>query len=165
MRRDNPAIHVMDEIQGCLYGKPFGIPLIGTEKTMNSIDRKKMLEKFKQIYNPNNMILCVVGNADFNYICDYAEKNFGNSTGKVPEHKFDLRNEIKICKRVGIDQANLIFAYHTPLASDKKSNATEVLSCLMAEGMSSRLFSEIREKRNLAYAIKGDSNICKRFSY
>ncbi len=31
--------------------------------------------------------------------------------------------------------------------------------------MSSRLFSEIREKRNLAYAVKGESNINKDFAY
>ena len=31
--------------------------------------------------------------------------------------------------------------------------------------MSSRLFSEIREKRNLAYSIRGGSNLSKRFSY
>ena len=36
---------------------------------------------------------------------------------------------------------------------------------MMAEGMSSRLFSEIREKRNLAYAVKGDSAITKDFAY
>jgi predicted Zn-dependent peptidase len=35
----------------------------------------------------------------------------------------------------------------------------------MAGGMSSRLFDEIREKRNLAYVIKGDTNINKNFAY
>jgi predicted Zn-dependent peptidase len=40
-----------------------------------------------------------------------------------------------------------------------------VLSSLMADGLSSRLFNEIREKRNLAYAIKGESNINKTFAY
>jgi predicted Zn-dependent peptidase len=35
----------------------------------------------------------------------------------------------------------------------------------MASGMSSRLFHEIRDKRNLAYSIRGDSNISKFFAY
>ncbi|MBU2496763.1 MAG: insulinase family protein, partial [Nanoarchaeota archaeon] len=48
---------------------------------------------------------------------------------------------------------------------DKKSDAAKVLATLMAGGMSSRLFSEIREKRNLAYAVKGDSIITKDFAY
>jgi predicted Zn-dependent peptidase len=59
----------------------------------------------------------------------------------------------------------LIYAYHVPIAIDKKSYSAIVLNSLMADGMSSRLFSEIREKRNLAYAVKGDSNINKNFAY
>jgi len=59
----------------------------------------------------------------------------------------------------------LVFAYHVPLAKDPKHHVAEVLSAVMAEGMSSRLFSEIREKRNLAYVVKGDSNINLEFSY
>jgi predicted Zn-dependent peptidase len=68
-------------------------------------------------------------------------------------------------KRKGIDQANLVFSYHVPLAGNKKSYAAMALGTLMAGGMSSRLFAEIREKRNLAYAVKGDSNINNSFAY
>ena len=53
MRKDNPRIFVLDQIHSCLYEKPFGIPLIGTEKTMNSLDRKKILEKFNKVSKSN----------------------------------------------------------------------------------------------------------------
>jgi len=165
MNRDNPLRHVFKEIQKTLYSEPLGIPLIGTQETMNSITKKKMVEKFKQVYQPNNMILCVVGDADFDKIVDFAEKNFGDKKGKVSKFKIKPKNESKIEKRKGIDQANLVFAYHVPLAGDKRSSAAQVLSTLMAGGLSSRLFQEIREKRNLAYGIKGDSDINKDFSY
>jgi len=162
---DSPFHYVLDEAQKSLYDGTLNADNIGTYETVNSIDRKKIFEKFKQVYQPNNLILCVVGDADFKKVIDFAEKNFGNKKGKVPEQKFNLKNEIKIEKRSGLDQASLVFAYHVPLANDKKNYAARVLSALMAEGMSSRLFGEIRGKRNLAYAIKGDSNINKNFSY
>ncbi len=162
---DNPQIYIFNEIQRSLYKEPFGIPLIGTINSMNSIDREKMLKKFKQIYQPNNMILCVVGDADFDSIVEFAERNFEKKKGEVQQFKINPKNEFRIEKRKGIDQANLVFAYHVPIAKDKKSHAAEVLSTLMAGGMSSRLFSEIREKRNLAYAVKGDSEISKDFAY
>jgi predicted Zn-dependent peptidase len=111
------------------------------------------------------MILGIVGDADFDEIVDFAEKNFGNIKGTVPKIKFSLKNGTKTEKRKGIDQANLIFAYHVPLSTNKKSYAAETLGTLMAGGMSSRLFTEIREKRNLAYAVKGDSNITRFFAY
>lgn len=165
MYHDNPRMHVFDEIQKSLYSGTMGINLGGTYETMKSIDRKKIIEKFNQIYHPNNMILCVVGDADFDEIVKFAEENFEESHGKSFELKFGLKNESKTEKRKGINQANLVIAFHTPLAGDKKNYAAQILSSLMAEGMSSRLFSEIREKRNLAYAVKGHSNINKDFSY
>ena len=165
MRRDTPRIYVYDIIQNYLYKKPFGLTLIGDNKTLNSIDREKLIKRFKKIYKPNNMILCVVGDADFKEIVKFAEKNFGSEKGDVPEFEIKLQNDIKIEKRKGIDQANLVFAYHTPLAKDKKCYASQVLNASTALGMSSRLFTEIREKRNLAYAIKGDSTINRDYAY
>ncbi len=165
MYKDNPRLHVFDEIQKSMYNGTMGMSLIGTTETMEKIDREKMIEKFKEIYTPNNLVLCVVGDADFNEIVGFAEKNFGNEESKVPHQKFGTKNESKIEKRKGVDQANLVFAYHVPLSKDKKSEAAKVLATIMAGGMSSRLFSEIREKRNLAYAVKGDSMIAKDFAY
>tara|TARA_Y100000310_G_scaffold345234_1_gene462983 strand:- start:5296 stop:6495 length:1200 start_codon:yes stop_codon:yes gene_type:complete len=165
MYKDNPRMHAFDEIQKAMYTGTMGINLAGTFETMNSIDRNQMIKKFKEIYKPNNFILCVVGNADFEEIVKFAEKNFGNEKGEVQKRKIELRNQEKTEKRKGIDQANLVFAYHVPLANDKKSYSAVVLSTLLAEGMSSRLFAEIREKRNLVYAIKGHSNINKGFAY
>jgi len=81
MRKDNPGIHVFDGIQRNLYSEPLGLPLTGTQETMNSITKKKMVEKFKQAYQPNNLILCVVGDADFDKIVDFAEKNFTDKKG------------------------------------------------------------------------------------
>jgi predicted Zn-dependent peptidase len=141
------------------------INLAGTVETINSITREKIVKKFKELYQPNNMVFWVVGDADFDELVEFAEKNFGNQKAYVPKVKFNLINESKTEERKGVDQANLIFAYHVPLSNDTKNYAAIVLNSLMAGGMSSRLFDEIREKRNLAYVIKGDTNINKNFAY
>jgi len=165
MRKDTPRVYVFDEIQGCLYEKPLGSNLIGTEKTMNSINRDKMIKKYKEVYQPENMILCIVGDANFDEIVDFAEKNFAGEKALVKKLALKKKNESKVEKRKGLDQSHLIFAYHVPLYKNKKNYAAQILSVLMAGGMSSRLFQEIREKRNLAYSVKGDSEISKDFAY
>ncbi|MBI3622911.1 insulinase family protein [Candidatus Pacearchaeota archaeon] len=165
MRKDSPMIYVFDEIHRFLYKKPFSIPLIGTYETMNSITREKIVDRFKKIYTPNNMILCVVGDCDFSKLVKFVEKSFGKEKGQVSKFKIEIHNEEKIEKRKGLDQANLVLAYHAPLADNKKCYAAEALNTLMAGGMSSRLFSEIREKRNMAYAVKAASTIGKDFAY
>ena len=165
MYKDNPRAHSLEEIHKSLFDKPFGIPLIGTYDTMNSINKEIILKRFEEVYSPNNLILCVVGNANFDELVNFVEKNFGERKGKVPEFKIKNKNGTKIEKRKGIDQANLVFAYHVPLANDKTSCAAKILSTLMAGGMSSKLFNEIREKRNLAYAVKGDYEINRDFAF
>jgi predicted Zn-dependent peptidase len=165
MRKDTPRIYVLDEVKRYLYEEPFGPSLIGTYDSMNSIGRDKLVDKFRKIYCPNNLILCVVGDADFEEIVRFAEDNFGDEKGNVPNFNIKKKTGFMIERRRGIDQANLVFGFHIPLAGDKKNYSAQVLNVLMAGGMSSRLFSEIREKRNLAYSVKGELDINKDFSY
>jgi predicted Zn-dependent peptidase len=166
MYHDNPRMHVFDEAQKTLYNGTMGTSLIGTYETMNSLKREQLIEKFQEIYTPNNMVLTVVGDADFKEVVEFAEKNFSSEDkSEIKVKEFGLKKEVKQEEREGIDQANLVFAYHVPLAKNPQHRTAEILSAVLAEGMSSRLFSEIREKRNLAYSVKGDSNVNGNFAY
>jgi len=163
--QDNPRMHVFDRIKNILYEGDFSGSIIGTKDSMNGNTKDKMKEFFERIYVPENMFLCVVGDANFKDLCDFCEKNFQGLKGKLEHPKIKFSSGEEIEKRKGIDQANLVFAFHSPLPNDKKSHAAEVLSVLMAGGMSSRLFSEIREKRNMAYAVKGMIESEKDYAY
>lgn len=165
MRKDNPRVYVLDKIQSLLYSGTLGYDLIGTYETMNSIVRDDLIKRFKKIYVPGNMVLTVVGNADFDFLVSWSKKHFSKGSSKVPEYNFGLKNESLIEKRKGIDQANLVFSFHTPLPHDSLIYAAEVLMTIMASGMSSRLFQEIREKRNLVYSIHGDIDLSKNYSH
>ncbi|HLD54679.1 MAG TPA: pitrilysin family protein [Candidatus Nanoarchaeia archaeon] len=165
MHKDNPRLHVFDGLKDVLYEGSLGMNLAGTYETMNSINRKKIVKKFNEIYRPNNLVLAVVGDADFDEIVKFAQKSFGKEKGIIPKIDVQLKKDFKIEEREGIDQANLVFAYHSPLVNDEKNYAAQVLTTLMAGGMSSRLFQEIRAKRNLAYAVKGEADISKDFAY
>ncbi len=165
MYHDNPRLHIFEEIKEIMYEKPFGMKVSGTFETMSGINREKMQQRFHEIYKSGNMVLAVVGQADFSELCKFCEKNFPKDRSEILKPDIKLKKGQKIEKRKGIDQANLIFAYHSPLAEDKLVYAAEVLTTLMAGGMSSRLFAEIREKRNLAYAVKGSMDSAKDYSY
>lgn len=169
MYRDSPTKHANDEIQGCLYEEPFGISLIGTEKTLKSIDRKKILKRFYKFYQPSNLILCVVGNANFNRLMNFARKNFSNKKmffdSRSTKFKITTKNTSKTEKRKDIDQAHFVFAYHTPTLKHSKAYTAILLNFLMVGGMSSRLFHEIREKRNLAYSVAGSAEIHEDYAY
>ena len=158
MYHDMPRSYVFDKIKELLYEKPFGISIAGTHGTMSKVSRNDVLNVFNSVYSPENMFVTVVGNADFGEICEITEKIFPKKKAKpkiTQEIIPVLRNGELIEKRKGIDQANVVLGYHVPTLQDKNRYCAEILNVILAGGMSSRLFSEIREKRGLAYAVKG----------
>lgn len=165
MRKDMPHVYVLDSIKRCLYDGTLAKDLIGDFDTMNSLNREQLVERFEKTFVPENMIFCAVGNADFNDIVNFVEENFKDNKSNTNDYDFNLKNDSIEESRKGLDQGHLVFAYHVPLAQEEKSYVAYLLSAIMAEGMSSRLFSEIREKRNLAYAIKGGAEINREYSF
>jgi len=165
MYHDIPQKHVLDQIEANLFDKPFGESVIGSEKTVSSLERDFVADYFKKVYNPSNYIVSIVGNADFEKICNYLEKNFTPTNHKVSPIPIKKINKETVESRQGIDQAHFVFAIHAPMADEKSHTALEVLDAYLANGMSSRLFLEIREKRGLAYAVKSNLDTEKNYSY
>ncbi|MEM4271928.1 MAG: pitrilysin family protein [Candidatus Pacearchaeota archaeon] len=165
MYNDNPRMRAMWQIEKNLFEKPFGELIIGNEKSVSSLRRDFVADFYRKNYSPENFIVTVVGNANFEKICDYLEKNF-KAEGKKPKIiKIKKKNDDVTEEREGIDQANLIFAFHAPLPGTKEFYALEVFDAYFANGMSSKLFLEIREKRGLAYAVKSSINAERNYSF
>ncbi|MCX8158953.1 MAG: insulinase family protein [Candidatus Pacearchaeota archaeon] len=165
MLHDNPMRYVYEMIEENLYEKPFGEGVIGNEKTIKSLKRDFVKKYFEERYGPENYIVTIVGNADFEKVCDYLEKNFEKKNVKLKESSITKKNAKTIDKRNGLDQTHYLFAIHTPLQGTKEGYALEVLDAWLANGMSSKLFLEIREKRGLAYSVKSSINSEKNYSY
>lgn len=165
MYNDNPQVYVLNKIKELLYEKPFGLFGAGTLETMSKMSRQNVLDIFNSVYSTNNMILTVVGKADFEEICELAEKIFPKTEKKFQEKKPVMKNSEIIEKRKGVEQANLVFGYHVPTLKDKNRYDAEVLDVILGRGMSSRLFREIREKRGLAYAVRGILEQDKNYGY
>jgi len=155
MYYDNPQTHVFEKIKSLMYKSPFGLPILGTTETMNKISRIQVVDLFKKIYSTNNLILCAVGKADFKEICEIGETYFPKTENMVQGRPIFREHGQLIEKRKGVDQANLILGYHAPSMLDKKRYAAELFDVILGRGMSSRLFQEIREKRGLAYSVRG----------
>mgnify|MGYP001619318324 CR=1 FL=1 len=165
MYHDSPQRHIFDKILECLYEKPFGEGIIGSEKTIPSLKRDFVFSYFKKRYLQGNYIVTIVGDADFEKVCNYLEKNFKSENAKLETPKIIKKNSNYMEEREGLDQAHFVFAIHAPFATDKKIHALEVLDAYLANGMSSQLFLEIRERRGLAYAVKSSIEVEKNYSH
>lgn len=166
MRKDNPRIYVCDRLKQNLYDKPFGLNVSGDDKTILALTRKEIIEKFQKKYCPANSILCVVGNNSFEEIMSFVNKfsfpkNYPLEKMQLPK-KLNLTSEEK---REGIEQANLAMGFHFPTGSSKERYAAQLFNAILGDGMSSKLFLEVREKLGLVYAIKSDFDIGKDYGY
>ncbi|MGV8151929.1 MAG: M16 family metallopeptidase [Candidatus Nanoarchaeia archaeon] len=164
MYHDNPSTYIIEKIKEMLYGFPFGMSIAGTQETVLGLSREKVIELFNSIYASNNIIFSVVGNTDFEAVLEQAKK-FPKIQKKIIDMPIKTKNGELIEKRKGIDQAHEVLGFHMPKLTDKNRYAAQVFDCILGDGMSSRLFQEIREKRGLCYAIKSNLEQSKDYSY
>jgi len=165
MGHDVPQRHVFEKIEENLYEKPFGEGIIGSKETVSALTRDFVASYFKKKYSPENYIVTIVGDIDFKKLCDYLEKQFQPENKTLQHISIKKKYAQTTEERPGIDQAHFVFAVHAPMASDKKKYVLEVLDAYLANGMSSKLFLEIREKRGLAYSVRSSINTEKNYSY
>lgn len=150
---DMPEHYLFDKIKELLYKKPFGMPVLGFKESVSNLRRDDFL-KWHKFYCPKNLIVAVVGNVAFDDVSEMVKKYIKDSK------KIDLPKPFIINKsgnfietRHGLDQTHFALGFHTCSSSDKRRHAVELFNAILGEGMSSKLFQEVREKRGLAYSI------------
>ncbi|MCK4649737.1 insulinase family protein [Candidatus Pacearchaeota archaeon] len=186
MVRDNPMRHALEKIKENLYEEPFGFFGGGRAEVVRRMTRNQLKGRHDEVYLPENSVLCVVGNNDFSEIISLAEKltlgvrsqrsevgaarHTPNTLSSGASQKLEVPEIVgKIVKndekRAGLEQANVVLGFHFPMASDKERYAAEVFSAILGQGMSSKLFAEVREKRGLVYGVKTDLDMGKNYGY
>ncbi|MFH1582999.1 MAG: pitrilysin family protein [Candidatus Falkowbacteria bacterium] len=158
MYLDNPLIYIEDLFEECLYGDtPAGRNTIGTKETILKMDRKKILDYIGAQYGSDKMIISLSGglkpgagkliNKYFNnfFKKDYREKLKINDKQNKP--KLNL-----FYKRT--DQAHLSLGVRTYAYGSPDEITAKIISIILGGTMSSRLFTELRERRGLAYYIR-----------
>ncbi|MEM4181855.1 MAG: pitrilysin family protein [Candidatus Pacearchaeota archaeon] len=167
MYKDSPQYFVLNKIKEALYNKPFGLPISGNKENVLSFNRKKLLEVHENFYTSENSVLVIVGDVSFEDVLSFVEKNLPKDRKNKFKRiiKAEKKNEKLFFKRKELTQTNLSIGFHFPLSNEKESYAAKVFNSILGEGMSSKLFLEVREKRGLAYAIKSDIDIGKNYSY
>ncbi len=130
----------------------------GSKTSLNKITSKRIKQWYSQYYQPENMVLAIVGDFNFDKALFIAQKQF-----RFPDHEFDRSAQEAIIKsspkkilktKTGSDQAIINLGGWACSASDKEKNtAFHVLSQILGGDANSILFRELREKRGLAYSV------------
>ena len=124
----------------------------GTVSSLKKIDRKAILNYLEKHYVAENLVIVVAGNIDEKYLYK-GMKDFRKAKKK---EVLDLTYEIKKGKKVVKKPSNQIHLCFTTKGVSSKSDLrypAAIISNILGEGMSSRLFQKIREERGLAYSV------------
>ncbi len=158
MNLDSPQRRVGMLIDELLWPKqPLGRDVLGNKETVTSMTRRQVLDYVACRYMPNNTVVSVAGDIQHEEAIAQIEPLFNKwaagelSSGYVINDK-QTKAKLGIEPR-DIEQAHLCLAVHGFSHSHPKRFALSVLNAVLGEGMSSRLFTEIRENRGLAYDI------------
>jgi len=162
MYRDNPSRYVWNLYELLQFGdQPLGWDIGGKEKIITRLERKDFSDYMASLYSPKNMALVYVGNLPKNV--EKLSQNYFLDLPPNSQFKFTPFKKVKQTNfRVNVfykktDQANLVLGVEGFDRNDPKKYAAKVLATILGEGMSSRLFIQVRERRGLAYHVGASS--------
>lgn len=158
MYKDSPQdwVHVLiDEV--LWPNMPLGRDEGGTEESVRGLTRDGLLNYMQYHYLPNNLIISVAGSISHEQILDQIDDRLLSWKQRSIPSYFPCplpRNaeRVKVVVKEA-EQANICLATQGVSHTDPDYYTLTIISSLLAEGMSSRLFQEIRERQGLAYDV------------
>ena len=169
MYQENPGDHLHDLLSEALYpSHPLGRPITGTEDSISNIQVEDLKNFTQKHYYSEGITLSVAGKVKHTEVVALAEKFLP----QLSDHKSGFQpfthtplsvrastRPIVIHDQRDIEQTHLAIAFHTDGRHSDTRHILRVMSLIMGETMSSRLFQELREKRGLCYHIATDYSL------
>ncbi len=161
MMDDYPASRVDSLIDEMLWpNHPLGREIGGSRDSVNGITREMMLDHMAEHYTPSNVVVSVAGGVSHERVAGLADelsrgwRNGAPRTEPAPvgpvQDVSQLRLEYRRTEQLHLSIALPGVALDAPMPD---IYALDLLSVILGEGMSSRLFTELREKRGIAYDV------------
>jgi predicted Zn-dependent peptidase len=158
MYLDSPQDYVHSLFEQIAWpNHPLGREVGGTETSVRGLSREDLARYLEEHYLLRNMVVTIAGPVGAEEAIGLIEPYLrprGNGTAPkfLPSSANGLKPNVLI-KQKKTEQAHLCLGVHAPSYMDKDRHVIDILNCVLGEGMSSRLFLEVREKLGLAYDV------------
>jgi predicted Zn-dependent peptidase len=151
---DEPSHKLMIELRRRQYPDPWGRSSHGDESGLRGATIDDIRQFHDRHYRPQNMIMAVAGNFDWKRLCGEVERLFGDwKPGNAAEPASGNGQPAQNYIPFESNQSHIGVAYPTiPYKHPDYFQAWAAVGVL-SSGSSSRLFTEVREKRGLCYTV------------
>jgi predicted Zn-dependent peptidase len=151
---DEPAQKLMDELRRRTYPDPWGRASHGTEAGVEAATLEEVRRQWSSFYRPNGAILGVAGKVDWEALVEHVESVFGvwRPVETQPEIE-KAPSETSPHLHFEGNQCHIGIAFPSVPYRDPDYLQAWAAVGVLSGGMSSRLFTEVREKRGLCYTV------------
>lgn len=159
---DSPGDHVFSLFDELLFGRhPLGREIAGTPRSVRRASHDRVVEHWEQWYRPGNLVLAAAGAIRHDDVLKIASAWFGGASGASGPTLLPAPLEAPTASAPGsvrvafrrLSQGNLCVGMPGVARDHPDRWALELLGAVLGDGMSSRLFVELRERRSLTYDV------------
>jgi zinc protease len=158
---NNPS-ELLDEqvLSTAFFAHPYKWSVIGYESDILGWKKEDLVNYFKTYYAPNNCLVVIAGDVNFDNVKMLAIKYFEPIPGNVPPPKIRTieppqNGEKRIVVYKDVTTPNIMIAYHVPEASNPDFYALDILGSILSSGNSSRLRKALVFDKQHAINING----------
>jgi predicted Zn-dependent peptidase len=133
---------------------PLGRSAYGSAESLAGLTAPAVRQAVADIFTPQGAILAVAGKFDWQELCDTVDRCLGDWRGPAPQRVQTApahNGAMHVAKPSA--QVHIALAHPAVVMSDPRYYAARVAGTVLSGGMSSRLFTEVREKRGLVYHV------------
>jgi predicted Zn-dependent peptidase len=160
MYYDTPRDFIGGVYEDLLYGdQPLGWDIIGRKETIRGATRDTFTSYVDHWYKPMRMVVGVggkIGDDLHNRVQELLGDLAAGETGEPDPVRLESNGDVRVKVHTkASDQAHICVGVHSYPLNHPDRYVLQVLSTILGGGMSSRLFTEVRERRGLAYYVYG----------
>ena len=157
-RNDKRAYAMEQMLRKMCANDSFGIPRLGEKEDVEAITPEALYRHYQKILKTSRIDLFYVGSAKPEQVAALAKEMFrdiNRNYVNLPEQTpFHTAPSIDLVEQMDVNQGKLCMGFVTPVTlRDEGFVAMQLLNLVFGGGMTSKLFSHIREKLSLCYAI------------
>jgi predicted Zn-dependent peptidase len=159
MYRDNPAQHAQELLSETMWPRhPLGQPLTGTVETIAGFTRSSLKDFMAENYNGHTTIVTAAGNVKHEDLLRQMSKRLNRlPQGRSPRYRrgsFSHGTPKVSLVSQATEQTHLAMGFYAFGRSDERRFALKLLSVILGENMSSRLFQRLREQYGFCYSVQ-----------
>ena len=157
MVEDTPEDLVHELLSDAQYDGSLRFPILGPAKQIRKYTRDDMVRYWEKHYVPENMVLAIAGNYDWDAFLKLVDRYFDSFPNQraaeeapfVPQHFVSGQK----ARHKDVEQLHICLGYPGVESNSDDIYPLSILNNALGGGMSSRLFQRIREDLGMAYSV------------